>query len=310
MPETLLRGIIPPMVTPLAARDRLDAPGLERLIEHILAGGVTALFILGTTGEGPGLSGRLRREMITRTCRLVAGRVPVLVGITDTAFAESVALARDAADAGAHAVVMAPPPYFPLAPAELLDYCDALVAELPLPLFLYNMPSLTKTAFSPETVQRLMEREGIIGIKDSSGDMIYLHRLLRQGRERADWSVLVGPEQLLAEAVLFGANGGVCGGANLHPRLYVALYQAAQAGDRTVLLALQQRVLALTDSVYTLGGQGASVIQGIKCALACLGICADGMTEPFRPFAEPERRRMRALLVERGIAPAEETGPP
>src|SRR5678815_760295 len=84
-----LRGIVPPMITPLRDRDTLDHDGLEKIIEHLLAGGVSGLFILGTTGEGPSLGYRLRREVIEHTCRLVNGRVPVLVGITDTAFVES-----------------------------------------------------------------------------------------------------------------------------------------------------------------------------------------------------------------------------
>ena len=85
-----LRGIIPPMITPLRDRDVLDRAGLERLIEHILAGGVHGLFVLGTTGEGPSLSYRLRQEVIEETCEQVNGRVPVLVGITDSSFTESV----------------------------------------------------------------------------------------------------------------------------------------------------------------------------------------------------------------------------
>src|ERR1700722_3121264 len=108
-----LRGIIPPVVTPLLGRDELDAAGLERLIEHMLAGGVHGLFLLGTTGEAPGLSYRLRREFIERACRQVAGRVPVLVGITDTAFVEALNLARFAAEAGAQALVLAPPFSYP-----------------------------------------------------------------------------------------------------------------------------------------------------------------------------------------------------
>src|ERR1041384_4117228 len=106
-------GIIPPMVTPLRDRDALDVAGLERLIEHILAGGVHGLFILGTTGEGPSLSYRLRKELIERTCRQVNRRAPVLVGITDTAFQESLNVARWSADAGADALVVAPPYYLP-----------------------------------------------------------------------------------------------------------------------------------------------------------------------------------------------------
>ena len=110
------------MVTPLRGRDELDLPGLERLIEHILKGGVSGLFILGTTGEGPSLSYQLRRELIQRTCRQVQGRVPVLVGITDTAFVESLDLARQAAAAGAAALVHAPPYYLPEGQPELHEY--------------------------------------------------------------------------------------------------------------------------------------------------------------------------------------------
>jgi 4-hydroxy-tetrahydrodipicolinate synthase len=101
-----LRGIVPPLVTPLRGRDRLDVAGLERLIEHVLRGGVSGIFLLGTTGEAPSLSHRLRHELVRRACRIVDGRVPVLVGVTDTSFVESTALARRAADSGAQAVVL------------------------------------------------------------------------------------------------------------------------------------------------------------------------------------------------------------
>src|SRR5215469_14647740 len=104
-----LNGIIPPMITPLSGRDELDVEGLEKLVEHILSGGVGGLFILGTTGEGPSLSYRLRRELIERVCKQVNRRVSVLVGITDTAFVESINIARCAADFGGTAVVAAPP---------------------------------------------------------------------------------------------------------------------------------------------------------------------------------------------------------
>lgn len=110
-----LAGIIPPSVTPLKGRDTLDVEAFERLIERMIAGGVHGLFVLGTTGEGPGLSYRLRREIIDRACGIVRGRVPVLVGITDTAFMESVAIARHAAAAGADTVVAAPRTTYPKA---------------------------------------------------------------------------------------------------------------------------------------------------------------------------------------------------
>jgi 4-hydroxy-tetrahydrodipicolinate synthase len=118
--------------------------GLERLIEHVLAGGVRGIFLLGTTGEAPSLSHRLRHELVQRACRIVNGRVPVLVGVTDTAFVESIALARRAAEAGAHAVVLSAPYYFRADQPELAEYLEHIVPQLALPVFLYNIPSHTK----------------------------------------------------------------------------------------------------------------------------------------------------------------------
>lgn len=291
-----LRGIIPPLVTPLKSRDELDVPGLERLIEHILAGGVRGLFVLGTTGEAPSLGYRLRRDLVERACRLVNGRVPVLVGITDCAFVESVNLARCAAEAGAQAVVLAPPYYFPAGQDELLEYLQHLMPELPLPLMLYNMPSHTKLVFEPQTVRRALGIPGIIGLKDSSGNMVYFHRLQRILRDRPDFTLMVGPEELLGETVMLGGHGGVNGGANLFPRLYVTLYEAAAAGDRDSVAALHELVMAISDTIYSTGHYGSSFLKGLKCALALEGLCDDFMAEPFHRFRETERNRVQGHL--------------
>ena len=202
-----LTGIIPPMITPLRGRDELDIAGLERLVEHILDGGVSGLFILGTTGEGPSLGYRLRRELIERVCKQVKQRVPILVGITDTSFVESVNVARAAGESGADAVVVAPPYYLPEAQPELQEYLDHLVPELPLPLYLYNMPALTKVQFELETVRRAMDEPRILGLKDSSGDLNYFKSAAELIRHRPEWSLLMGPEEKLLEALKLGGNG-------------------------------------------------------------------------------------------------------
>ncbi|MBI5686821.1 MAG: dihydrodipicolinate synthase family protein [Verrucomicrobia bacterium] len=293
-----LRGIVPPMITPLSGRDDLDVAGLERLIEHIIVGGVSGLFILGTTGEGPSLSYRLRKEFIEHTCRQVKGRVPVLVGITDTAFIESVNVARWSADAGADAVVLAPPYYLPEGQPELQEYLDHLVPELPLPLFLYNMPALTKVQFELETVRRAMDNPRIVGLKDSSGNMIYFHRAVGLLKHRPDWTLLIGPEEMLADAVFAGGHGGVNGGANFYPRLYVELFRAAQAGDNARVRELHAQVMRISDNLYCIGRHPSAIIKGIKCALSLLGVCDDFMAEPFHRFREPERSRVREILCE------------
>ncbi len=291
-----LRGIVPPVVTPLLDTDTLDVAGLERVLEHIIGGGVSGLFMLGTTGEAPHLSHRLRREIVERSCKQAAGRIPVLVGITDTAFVESVELAKHAANCGADAVVLAPPYYLPLGQPEFQEYLDHLITKLPLPLFLYNFPALTKVTIEPETVRRAMDNPCVVGIKDSSGNMIYFKRLTELAKARADWTVLIGPEELLSDAVFAGGHGGVNGGANVFPQLYVALHRAAEAGDLARVRDLQARVLKISSALYTVGRHPSAIIKGIKCALSCLGICGDVMAEPFHHFRENERSRVQQLL--------------
>jgi 4-hydroxy-tetrahydrodipicolinate synthase len=291
-----LRGIIPPMVTPLADRESLDLPGVRRLVEHVLAGGVAGLFILGTTGEGTSLAYRLRQELIEVVAEEVAGRLPLLVGVTDAALAESVGLAEFAADAGAQAVVVAPPYYYPATGDELARYVEHLAAESPLPVFLYNMPSHTKLSFDLATLRRLIQVPNIVGLKDSSANMIYFHSVRRLARERPDWTLLVGPEELLAESSLLGGDGGVCGGTNLFPRLYVELYDVARRGDLPRVRQLHDDVMRIATSLYTVPGHGAPVIAGLKAALACRGICGDMLAEPFGPLSEEHRRELRRRL--------------
>jgi 4-hydroxy-tetrahydrodipicolinate synthase len=296
-----LRGIVPPMVTPLADEDSLDQPGLERLIEHVLAGGVHGLFVLGTTGEGPSLSHALRHKLLEQVCDQVAGRVPVLVGVTDTSLAESVELAERACDAGAQAVVAAPPYYLPVGQPELFEYFAKLAAAVPLPLVLYNMPSCTKAALEVETVLACSQLDNIIGLKDSSGDLEYFVRVRAAVAQRPEFTLLVGPEELLAQSMELGAHGGISGGANLWPRLYVDLYEAAAVGDTERVEHLHAAVMRISNSIYRVGRYDSRIIKGIKASLGCLGVCSDEMAPPFQRFAEPERERIRQLLAELGV---------
>lgn len=288
-------GIVPPLVTPLKARDKLDSAGLETLLERVITGGVRGVFILGTTGEAPSLSYRLRREMIRETLRIVAGRVPVLTGVTDTAFVESVELARFACDSGAAAAVLTTPYYFPVGQTELAAYIRNIIAEIPLPVMLYNMPGLTKVWFEMETLRQLAELETIVGVKDSSGDLAYFAELCKLKQDRPDWSVLIGPEDKLVDAHQAGADGGVHGGANIAPELFVQLHQALVAGQQTDIDALQSQVLRL-QAIYDVGKYASRHVKATKSALSILNICNDLPADPFHPFFEPERAQVAAVL--------------
>jgi 4-hydroxy-tetrahydrodipicolinate synthase len=290
-----IKGIIPPIITPLKNEFELDLPGLKKLIEHIIAGGVHGLFLLGTTGEGPSLSYKLKYEMVKKSCEVIAGRVPVLVGITDASFVESIRLADYSASCGADAVVLAPPYYFPAGQPELLEYLEHLVPRLPLPLFLYNMPSMTKVDITVETLVKASEINGIVGFKDSSGNMIRYHEYITAMRDKPEFSLLIGPEELLGESVLFGGHGGVAGGANINPKLFVDMYNAAVAGDVEKMRQLQKDIFTLRQ-LYFCGKYSSTFIKGVKCSLNCMGICSDFMAEPFHTFRLPERQTIEKIL--------------
>jgi|ERR1700722_3394302 dihydrodipicolinate synthase/N-acetylneuraminate lyase len=294
------RGLINPMATPLAAPDQLDVAGVERLVPHILAGGVHALFILGTTGEGPSLSHRMRRELIERVTSLAGTKVPVLVAITDTSREESVELANFAAEQGASGLVLAAPYYYPMTQADLRGYVERLAPDLPLPFFLYNMPSHTKVDFEPETVRRLADLPNVLGLKDSSSDLNYFRDVHDAVGDRSDFALLMGPEELLVEAMKIGAHGGVCGGSNVFPELFVKLYEAARDGRRAEVDRLQDLVVRFGRGVYNIGE---NYLVGLKCALSLAGICSDAMAEPFLPLECAKREQIRNALLDLGLLP-------
>jgi len=292
-----LHGIIPPLVTPLTGNETLDVESLERLIEHLIAGGVHGLFVLGTTGEEQSLSYNVRKQVIKEAQRINNGRLPLLVCISDTSLVESVRMAQYAAECGADAVVSAPPYYAAAGQPELIEFYDELVSHLPLPLFLYNMPSHVKVSFAPATIHRIAQNEKVVGLKDSSGSSVYFQSVMYAMRERPDFAMLVGPEEITGELVLLGADGGVNGGANMFPKLYVAMYDAAVAGNLQEVRRLQQIIMQISASIYTVGRHSSSYLKGLKCALSVLGIINDDfLASPFNKFRTAERDKIVKAL--------------
>lgn len=286
------------MATPLDGPDTLDHAGLERLIEHTIAGGVSGFFILGSTGEGPALSYRLRRELVERTCAQVAGRVPVLVCVTDNSYEECRTMASHAKRAGADAVVTSTPFYFEVSQNDIFRLVQRLSNEVELPLYLYNMPKYTKANFAPVTVLRASELPNVWGIKDSSGDMSNMRSIVTLMRDRPDFTILVGPEHLLRESLEIGVHGGVAGSANLFPRLFVSLYNAVRAGDTATAVRLQQRVCALGKLLYGIGEAESSYLRGLKLGLELMGICKSALTVPFLSEDPAQYSGLREQLLE------------
>ena len=283
-----LRGIITPLITPLRTKDALDVSGLERLIEHVLAGGVNGVFILGTTGEGPSLSHRLREQVVKHTCKAVGSRAPVLVSVSETSLVESERMAGIAAEAGASAVVLAPPYYYLYSQTDLIHYIEVAAFRFSLPLFLYNIPQLAKIAYEPDTVGRASKIPGVLGLKDSSHDLEYLTRVMEAVRGNQEFSILTGPEEMLLEAMRAGSHGGVCGGSNLRPELFRELFQNASAGKWEEAARSQSKILEVSKALYSTGYSGTSYLRGLKCALELAGICRAEFAPPISKFSDAE----------------------
>lgn len=292
-----LKGIIPPMITPLTEDGKLDKKGLTNLIDHLITGGVHGIFLLGTNGEAPSLCYELRKELITESCKLVAKRIPVLVGITDTSFDGSIEIAEHAKEAGADAVVIAPPYYMPISQSEMVEYLEELVPKLPLPFIMYNMPSCTKMHLTLDTIKRSKEL-GAIGIKDSSGDVGYFYALIEEFKNDPNFSLITGTEMFLPETIMYGGDGAVAGGANFFPRLFVDLYDASVANDTETIARLREKVLKLYDTIYDTGEFVSRFIKGTKSALKALGVCEDYMAMPLRNFDDENRAIIKKYVEE------------
>jgi 4-hydroxy-tetrahydrodipicolinate synthase len=288
------------LITPLADRNTLDVAGLERLIEHVLAGGVHGLFLLGTTGEAAALSSSVQSDLIRNAVRVTRGRVPILAGVCDNSVVDSLRSAREFSELGVRAIVLSTPSYLPAEPAEIVRYVRTFNEESPLPIVLYNMPRLTSHWFSIEVIRQALQFENILGLKDSSGDMPYFDEVRRMLADRPDWCLLMGPEALLADAVKLGAHGCVGAGSNVWPRLLVDIYEAALENAGPRLETLQQTLVEMGE-IYQFGGYATGVVRGIKCALEILGICNGRMADPFEACSPKGRTAIERQLLNLGL---------
>ena len=302
-----LSGLIPPMVTPLDAKRRLDKKGTRNMVHHLLKGGVDGIFLLGTTGEGPHLSYAVREELVKTVCGLVKGRVPVLVGITETDLDDAVAFAAKCKAHCAAAVVAAPPYYFKLTQAECVAWFTKMADRLPLPLVIYDMPAHTDTIIEPATIAKLAAHPNIVAMKDSSSIIALFNKFrLVVGTDGASggpaplpkdgFSLFMGPDEAMGEAVLLGADGGVCTGANLWPAQFKAMYLAAKAGDAEKVRRLQRFTTMSSYLLYGLGQGQIGFLKGVKAALAEMGLIQNVLAAPFEPFGGKELVQVRAAL--------------
>ncbi|MFE0720112.1 dihydrodipicolinate synthase family protein [Streptomyces rochei] len=302
-----LRGVVPPVLTPLTPTGRVDTASVRRLTEHLIGAGVHGLFLLGSSGEAAYLTDTQRLTALETAVDSAAGRVPVLAGVIETTTARVLDRAADAARAGADALVATAPFYARTHPVEIADHFRRVREGAGLPLLAYDIPVAVHTRLPRDVVLGLATDGTLAGLKDSSGDEGTLRRLLIELRRHApDFSVLTGSELTVDCALLAGVDGVVPGLGNVDARGYVRLYTAARSGDWAAAKAEQDRLAALFALTEAgdpaLMGPGSAALGGFKTAAHLLGLidCA-ATAAPQVPLDATAVARVRDLLTEAGL---------
>lgn len=301
-------GVIPPVVTPLTAEHELDVPSFERSINRMIEAGVNGLFVLGSSGEVVFSTDERRREIIENAVRIVDGRVPVLVGVIDTATTRVIDHIKVAESLGADAIVATAPFYAIVGQAEVERHFRLLREATELPIFAYDLPQCVHIKLQGEMLVRLGQDGVIQGVKDSSGDDVGFRYLVMDNDAAGHpLQLFTGHEVVVDGAFLAGADGSVPGLGNVNPTLYVEQYRAYQDGDWERVRELQNdaarlmRITAVPKGVFGYaGGVGA-----FKTALNLLGVFeSPQMPEPVLALEGENREAIKRILVDEGMLDA------
>ncbi|MTD15330.1 dihydrodipicolinate synthase family protein [Nakamurella sp. YIM 132087] len=298
-----LYGVIPPLVTPLSADGSVDEKAMAELAESQLAAGVDGLFVGGSSGEVALLDTEQLTAAVSAAARVAAGSVPVLAGSIETGTRRVIATARQVVAAGADAVVTTAPFYIAPHDDEIIGHFAAVAAAIDAPVVAYDYPAGTAQRLRPHVVAELHRQGSVIGLKDSSGDLVTFREILRLV---PDLPVLTGSELLADTALSLGAAGLVPGLGNVDPEGYVRLYRAAKDGRWADAAAEQDRLARLFRivSVADTGRIGftAGALGAFKAAMVLRGTIPDGrVNPPMLPLQQDEIDRIAGLLADAGL---------
>jgi 4-hydroxy-tetrahydrodipicolinate synthase len=290
-----IRGIIPPVATPMLANEDLDLPRLRQFLDHLIKEGVHGVFVLGTNSEFYALDEREKQEIIATAVEHVRGRVPVYAGTGAESTREAVRLTRIAEREGVQGVSVITPYFVSPAQPEIYDHYRRIAESTTLPVVLYNNPSTCGgVKIEVDTLARLAKVPNILGVKDSSGDLQNTNEFIRVVPDR--FSVLMGRDTLIYHALISGARGAVPATANIAPRLVVKIYESFQRGDHAAAAAAQRRL-----NPIRLGLALGTAPGGVKAALALLGKSIGPSRSPVGPLSPEKQHKLQAALVEAGL---------
>jgi 4-hydroxy-tetrahydrodipicolinate synthase len=282
-------GSIVALVTPMQADGSVDYTALRRLIDWHIAQGTQCVAVVGTTGESPTVSVQEHCEIIKTAVQQAAGRVPIMAGTGANSTAEAIALSQFAQDAGADCTLSVVPYYNKPSQEGLYAHFQAIAQATQIPMVLYNVPGRTVADLQPETVLRLAQLPGIIGIKEASGSIERACWLLRDAP--AGFALYSGDDSTAIAMMLLGGHGNISVTANLAPRLMHQLCQAAMARDAKAAWALHAQLLPLHKHLFTEPSPAPT-----KWAMAQLGLCGEHLRLPITPLSSAGQQQVRRAL--------------
>ena len=296
MKNVAIKGIIPPVVTPMNPEDEsVNIPELRNQIERQIAGGVHGIFPFGTNGEAYILSMGEKEEILEAVLDQVKGRIPVYAGAGCISTRDTVYLSKRAEAMGADVLSIITPSFALASQKELYDHYCEVARHVSIPIVLYNIPARTGNKLLPETVAKLARNVDVImGAKDSSGDLDNLKAYIELTRDVGkDFAVLAGNDGNILPCLKAGGAGGVAGRANLWPRTIASIYDHFIAGELEQAQAAQDAVAAL-QRVFQFGNPNTIIKKGV----AMLGYPVGDCRRPFSYLCDEGVEELKAVLRE------------
>ncbi len=307
-----LEGIFTPTLVPVDDRGEINEAELRRFLSWLIEKGVHGLYPNGSTGEFTRLTAEERRRIVKITCDEARGRVPVLAGAAEANVKETLAACEAYAGMGATAVAIVSPFYYRLGPEAVYAHFAEIARNSPIDITLYNIPMFASPIDVP-TIRRLAaDCPRVVGIKDSSGDLAFMMRMIAAVRPiRPDFSFLTGWEAVLAPMLMIGCDGGTNASSNSVPEVTRRIYELSRAGQYAEAMKWNYRILELFDAMlfpfeFPDGFRAAAEIRGFQ-----FGKGRQPMTDSQKADREPLERVLRCILSDFGLAdpPAEGCAP-
>lgn len=279
------------LVTPFDKNGNVDYKGLEKLVEHVISGGVNYLVALGTTGESVTLSSEEKKEVVNKIIAVCTNRVPIVLGLGGNNTKE-VLEGCEKYPFDKIAAVLSVSPYYNKPTQEgIYQHYKAIADASPVPVILYNVPGRTSSNILPDTTLRLAHHKNIIGVKEASGNLEQIMRIIKNKPD--DFLVISGDDALTFPIMALGGDGVISVIANALPKDFVQMVAWCMHNNYGDARRYHYKLLDITEQLFAEGNPG-----GIKAALKILGVCEDHLRLPLWNVSEKTYNKLKALIEE------------